>query len=153
MDDHVERHTTELKASEEDAEEVMRTLERDGWEVFHERVPLKGQAGYYCVRTVDCIDGSKIRHAHSVRWNRFLGELIPVTIDCTHQTVLFSFLMRHAAHNDFEYFDYGDGDVGLVCYCNANLGRSEVLRISDEFEHDLDERCAEIIGELANSRA
>jgi hypothetical protein len=150
MDDPVERHTTELKTNQEDAEDVMRNLQQNGWEVYHERVPLTGQAGYYCVRTVTCADGSEIKHAHSVRWNRFIDELIPVTIDCLYQTVLLSYLWRHVQHDDFEYFEYGDGDVGFVCYCNADVGRSEVLRVSDEFDHDLDERCAELIGELAN---
>lgn len=150
MDDPVERHTTEIKANQEDAEEVMRNLQDNGWEVYHERVPLTGQAGYYCVRTVACADGSEIKHAHSVRWNRFAEPLKPVTIDCLQRTVLFGYLLRHAAHGDFEYFEYGDGDVGLVCYCSATRGWSEVLRISDEFDHDLDDMCCEIIGEIAN---
>jgi hypothetical protein len=150
MDDPVERHTTELKSNQEAAEVVMRNLQKKGWEVYHERVPLTGQAGYYCVRTLTQADGSEIKHAHSVRWNRFVDELMPVTIDCLFQTTLFSYLWRHASHEDFEYFEYGDGDIGLVCYCNAERGWSEVLRVSDEFDHDLDETCAEIIGELAN---
>jgi hypothetical protein len=33
---------------------------------------------------------------------------------------------------------------------DAERGWFEVLHISDEFDHDLDERCQEIIGELAN---
>lgn len=146
----VDRHTAELKPSQEDAEEVMRSLQSQGWEVYHERVPLTGQAGYYCVRTVSCADGSEVKHAHSVRWNRFSDPLMPVTIDCFVRTALFGFILRHGAHDDFEYFEYGDGDVGLVCYCNAERGWSEVLRISDEFEHDLDDLCAEIVGEMAN---
>jgi hypothetical protein len=150
MDDLVERHTTELKANREDAENVMRDLQRDGWDIYHERVPLTGQAGYYCVRTVTSADGSETKHAHSIRWNRFSDELMPVTIDCLYQTVLFSYLWRHAWHDDLEYFEYGDGDVGFVCYCNAERGWSEVLRVSDDFDHDLDERCTEIIGEFAN---
>lgn len=150
MDEDIERHTSELRSSQEEAEEVMSSLQRKGWEVYHERVPLVGQAGYYCVRTLQQADGSEIRHAHSVRWNRFDGPLMPVTIDCRDRRTLLSFMWRHGEHDEFEYFEYGDGDVGLVCYCNADRGWSEVLRISDEFEHDLDETCQEILGELAN---
>lgn len=151
MEESVARHTSELRSSQQDAEEVMRNLQKKGWEVYHERVPLTGQAGYYCVRTLQQADGSEIRYAHSVRWNRFRGELVPVTIDCFSRLELLSFLWRHAHHDDFEYFEYGDDDIGLVCYCNAERGWSEVLRISDEFDHDLDECCQEIIGELANA--
>jgi len=150
MDEAVERHTTELKHSQEDAEKVMLNLQRKGWQVYHERVPLTGQAGYYCVRTLKRSDGEEVRHAHSVRWNRFSEPLMPVTIDCLRQRGLLEFMWRHGGHEEFEYFEYGDGDVGLVCYCNAVRGWSEILRISDEFDHDLDEHCQEILGELAN---
>jgi hypothetical protein len=149
LDEEVDQHTSELKATKEEADRVMQTLQQRGWTIFHERVPLAGQAGYYCVREVTTEDGEVVKKAHSVRWNRFKDALFPVTIDCTDRLVLLSFIWRHGAHEGFEYFEYGDGDVGLVCYCHAHLGWSEVLRVSDEIQHDLDEPSYEILGELS----
>ena len=151
IDDPVDQHTSEVLGSREEAESAMREFQQKGWEVFHERVPLSGQFGFYCVRTVVRSDGSESRLAHSVRWNRFHEPLIPVTIACHTRQTFLSFLLRHGQHESFEYFEYGDGDVGLVCYCNALRGWSDVLQISDDFDHDLDETCQEILGEMANS--
>jgi hypothetical protein len=150
LDEDVDRHTSELKDSREAAEEEMHALRKKGWDVYQERVPLSGQAGYYCVRTVTGPDGSEVRYAHSVRWNRFHAPLFPATIDCLDRLTLLSFVWRHAQHPGFEYFEYGDGDIGLVCYCNAEHGWSDVLRVSDEFDHDLDDTCHEILGEIAS---
>lgn len=151
MEIPVTRHTSELKRTQQAAEEVMLDLREKGWEVYHEKVPLIGQAGYYCVRTIRKKDGSAVRHAHSVRWNRFEEPLLATTIDCISQRSLLDFIWQHGTHQHFEYFEYGDGDVGLVCYCNASRGWSIVLRISDEFDHDLNDKCLEILGEIANA--
>lgn len=150
LDEPVDQHTSELQESKEEAERVMMTLRKKGWTVYHERVPLSGQAGYYCVRDDVDDDGEPVKLAHSVRWNRFEGELCPVTIDCLDRKTLLSFVWRHGSHDGFEYFEYGDGDVGLVCYCHAHRGWSEVLRVSDDFTHDLDDPSYEILGELAH---
>ena len=110
IDDPVERHTSELKPNQEDAEQVMLNLQRKGWSVYNERVPLAGQAGYYCVRTLTSLDGNVVKHAHSIRWNRFIEPLMPVTIDCLRRVTLLSFMWRHGGHHNFEYFEYGVGD-------------------------------------------
>ena len=149
LEEDVDQHTSELQDSQEEAEEAMLSLQRKGWTVYHERVPLAGQAGYYCVREVKDENGESVRQAHSIRYNRFKEALFPVTIDCLDKITLLSFVWRHAHHEGFEYFEYGDGDIGLVCYCNAHRGWSEVLRISDDIDHDLDDSAYEIIGELA----
>lgn len=149
LDEHVDQHTSELQDTKEEADRVMRSLRQEGWTIYHERVPLTGQAGYYCVREFD-EGGTPVKQAHSVRWNRFEASLVPVTIDCTDRQTLLSFVWRHGAHEGFEYFEYGDGDMGLVCYCHAHRGWSEVLRIPEDFSEDLDEPAFEVLGELAH---
>jgi hypothetical protein len=125
-------HTSELRPSQEEAERVMQVLQEQGWSVYPERVPLQGQSGYYCVRTVHHPDGSCSKRAHSIRWNLFDDALVPLTICCPGDAELLSFAWRHAGHPGFDYFQYSDNDeaVGFVCYCRAAAGYSLVLRVS-----------------------
>lgn len=142
----VERHTSELKPSREAAERVVSRMRSHGWEVYEERVPLSGQYGFYCVRVVPDEGGDLVRQAHSVRWNLFDSALVPVTIDCWDDAVFLSFLWRHAGHEDFSFFEYHDGDVGFVCYCEGHRGFSLALRVSDDFEPGLSDEATEIVG-------
>lgn len=142
-----EEHTAELKRSREEAERVAGQLQRQGWEISPERVPLQGQWGFYCVRTFQDSDGEFRTVTHSVRWNLFKNELQPVTVACRNDTDLLSFVWQHAAHEGFDYFEYGQdsGDVGFVCYCHAYAGTSLVLRLNSEIEDALSEAAFELL--------
>ena len=120
MDDYEENHTSIVKDSQEEAERAVSKLRRSGWEIYPEKVPLQGQWGFYCVRTFQDTDGFCRKRAHSVRWNIFDDELQPVTIACRNDQDLLSFVWTHALHEGFDHFEYGDGDMGFVCYCHAH---------------------------------
>jgi hypothetical protein len=132
MDAREGTHTSELKRSEAEAERVMTVLQSRGWTVCREKVPLQGQLGYYCVQTVHHADGSCSERSHSIRWNIFEDPLRPLTVPCRHDADLLSFVWAHSRHQGFDYFQYGDGDVGFVCYCRAPRRYSLVLRVSAE---------------------
>lgn len=143
--DYEDEHTSEIKRSREEAERVVQRLKSSGWEIYPEKVPLQGQWGFYCVRTYQDADGECHKHAHSVRWNIFDSELRPVTIHCRDDRDLLSFVWQHAIHDGFDYFEYGDGDVGFVCYCRSGRGRSLVLRVGVEIEPDLSADAFELL--------
>lgn len=140
-----EDHTSVLKTSREEAEKTAATLKRKGWEVYPEKVPLAGQGGYYCVTTWQDDEGDYVKRAHSVRWNIFEKELHPIVIECQQQNDILSFLWSHSGHRGFDFFEYGDGDVGFVCYCQGSRGRSLVLRIGTELEPDLTPEAFELL--------
>jgi len=132
--DREAQHTSEIRRSQAEAERVMEVLQQRGWTVYPEKVPLQGQSGYYCVRTIHHPDGRCEERAHSVRWNMFADALVPLTIWCGGDIDLLSFIWQHARHDGFDYFHYGEGegDVGFVCYCRAGRGYSTVLRVSSD---------------------
>lgn len=144
--DYEDAHTSELKLSQEEAERTVRLLKNRGWEVYPEKVPLQGQWGFYCVCTYQAEDGECYKKSHSVRWNLYEGPLRPFTIDCQNDGDLLSFVWQHAAHDGFDYFEYGDGDVGFVCYCRgSDTGCSLVLRVGSEIEEVLSEEAFELL--------
>lgn len=142
-------HTFDLKDSRQSAEREVESYKAQGWEVFHEKIPLTGQIGFYCVREYTTPEGTQGKETHSIRWNQFERELEPVTINCYRKTVLFQYLLRHARHNVY-VFNYSDGDLGFVCYCHAKNGWSEVLRVSDSEPVDFDDDTYEILWEYSN---
>lgn len=144
---NLEKHTFELKPSQEAVEQAVKLLRERGWEIYNERVPLSGQFGYFCVRVFADGSGKPVQHAHSVRWNLFGKPLIPVTIDCLDDRAFLSFLWQHATHENFSFFDYQDGDVGFVCYCGGESGYSTVLRVSEEFEPGIGDLAFDILEE------
>lgn len=144
-------HTWEIKPTQEEVESVRRKLEASGWVIYPERVPLTGQSGYYCVRTVKHDDGTSSQHTHSVRWNLFDAPLRPVTILCRDDADLLSFLWQHARYPGFGFFEYGEnGDVGLVCYCHGSRGCSLVLRIGDGAIPGVTHRAIVVLRRLAD---
>jgi len=146
MDEHeYEDHTSELKRSREEAERAAEHFRLKGWDVYPEKVPLAGQWGFYCVHTWTNSDGSTSKRAHSVRWNIYEQELTPIVIDAQCDADILSFLWQHAGHDGFDHFEYGDGDVGFVCYCQGDRGRSLVLRIGSEIDHLLHESTFELL--------
>lgn len=140
-----EDHTAVLKGSREEAERAAQALKDLGWDVYPEKVPLTGQWGYYCVSTWQAPGGTLRKRAQSVRWNLFGHELCPVVIDCTCETDIFSFVWQHGTHDNFDYFEYGDGDVGFVCYCRGHLGRSLVMHIGQELDPELSDAAFELM--------
>jgi len=138
-------HTAELKRSREEAEMAAEALRQKGWDVYPEKVPLAGQWGYYCVNTWVSSDGIERKRALSVRWNLYERELRPIVIDCQKETDLLSFIWQHAGHAGFDHFEYGDGDVGFVCYCQGHVGQSLVLRIGQELDEELSEEAFELL--------
>lgn len=144
-DTDYEDHTAILKSSQEEAEEVAETLKDRGWEVYPEKIPLIGQGGYYCVSTWQDQDGEYIKRARSFRWNLFDNELRPIVVDCQQGTDILSFLWQHTTHPGFDHFEYGDGDVGFVCYCQGEAGRSLVLRVGAELEDILSDEAFELL--------
>jgi hypothetical protein len=138
-------HTAELKRSRAEAEKVADALRDKGWEVYPEKVPLAGQWGYYCVNTWHDEDGSSCQRAHSVRWNLYDQELHPVVINCRNDRDLLSFIWTHGTHEGFDHFEYGDGDVGFVCYCQGQRGKSLVLRVGQEIDEALSEESFELL--------
>ena len=145
-----DKHTSEIRRSQADAERVMEVLQERGWTIYPERVPLQGQSGYYCVQIVHNADGSSTERAHSVRWNIFKSPLRPVTVGCRNELDLLSFIWRHAGHPGFDYFHYDDddggGDVGFVCYCRASRGYSYVLRVGDSLDEPLNGAAVNLLG-------
>ena len=127
-------HTSELRRSQAEAERMMEILQERGWTVYPEKVPLQGQSGYYCVRTLLNPDGTSSERTHSIRWNMFETPLAPNTVRCQGDPDLLSFVWGHAGHQGFDYFHYTDGDVGFVCYCRGEKGYSLVLRLSTDAE-------------------
>ena len=144
-DTDYEDHTAILKSSRAEAERIADTLKAKGWEVYPEKVPLAGQGGYYCVSTWQDNDGEYIKRAHSVRWNIFGKELRPIVMNAQQETDILSFLWQHATHPGFDHFEYGDGDVGFVCYCRGNEGQSLVLRVGVEIEDELSQDAFELL--------
>jgi hypothetical protein len=143
-EDHIQ--TYEVHDSRTTAVEAMRALQADGWIVYPETVPLQGQAGFYCVLHEKAKDKSVVKRAHSILWNMYEHELVPVEIDCTGTPHLFSFVFEHGKHETFGYFQYPDDDVGFVCYCKGPArGISLVLKISDETQCELSEEAYEFL--------
>jgi len=140
-----DQHTSTLKSSRAEAEQIADTLRDKGWDVYPEKVPLAGQWGYYCVTMLRDDDGEYFKRAHSVRWNIFSEELHPIVIDCQQETDILSFLWQHSTHHGFDHFEYGDGDVGFVCYCQGERGQSLVLRIGVELDSVLSQNAFELL--------
>lgn len=138
-------HTAELKKSREEAEMAAETLRLKGWDVYPEKVPLVGQWGYYCVSTWVSSDGVERSRAHSVRWNLYDRELQPLVIDCQQESDILSFVWKHAGHPGFDHFEYGNGDVGFVCYCRGKQGQSLVLRIGQELDETFSDETFELL--------
>jgi hypothetical protein len=137
--------TYEVHDSREDAVAAMRALQAQGWVVYPETVPLQGQAGFYCILH-DKGAQDLIKQTHSILWNMYDQELIPVVVDCQSDSHLFSFVMTHGKHDTFGYFKYPNEDVGFVCYCRGeDRGVSLVLRITDEEDSDLSEDAYEFL--------
>jgi len=144
-EDYHDQHTSELKRSKEEAERVVQILRKRGWEIYPEKVPLQAQWGFYCVHTFQDDRGECHKLSHSVRWNIYGAPLRPLTIDCHNDGDILSFVWQHSNHDGFDYFEYGDGDVGFVCYCRSELGCSLVLRVGSEIEHLLSEEAFELL--------
>lgn len=120
-----------IRDSESDAREFASKLQKEGWEVYHETVPLSGQEGFYCVKSL-VEDGDAVRHIKNVVWNMYEQELYPVVMDATCDQDVLSFLWQHASHPGFGYFEWSSGEaVGFVCHCNHQNGRSIALKISE----------------------
>ena len=144
-------HTWELRPSQEEAEGVRRRLEANGWVVYPERIPLTGQSGYYCVRTITHEDGTSSQYTHSVRWNLFDTPLQPITIPCRSDAELLGFLWRHARHPGFGFFEYGDErDVGFVCYCRGEQGYSLALRVSTDVFPKITDQTINVLRQFAS---
>ena len=137
-------HTWEILEGPEEAVEAMRALQADGWLVFRETVPLSGQCGFRCIMQ-EQEAGKLVRREHSILWNVFDTELVPIVVDCRDERDLLAFVLQHGAHRSFDFFEYVDDDVGFVCYCRAHLRRSLVLRIADETLCDFSDDAMEFI--------
>jgi hypothetical protein len=148
--DYDDEHTSELKRSREEAESAVQKLKKHGWAIYPERIPLQGQWGFYCVSTYQDGKGACHKRAHSVRWNLYDNELRPVTVECRDDLDLLSFIWQHATHDGFGYFEYGDGDVGFVCYCRGRRGQSLVLRVSSDIDHILSGDAFELLYRYEN---
>jgi hypothetical protein len=146
-------HTAEVKSSRAEAEQIAQELSDQGWDVYPERVPLQGQWGFYCVQSFHSDDGHKRQKAYSVRWNLFDTVLTPIEIDTQHERDILSFIWTHAGHSGFDYFEYGDGDVGFVCHCQGDRGKSIVLRIGSEVDHLLSDDAFELLWIYENANA
>jgi len=133
-DEFEERHTAELKHSREEAEQAVRQLRAQGWDIYPEKVPLQGQWGFYCVCMYQADNGEFYKHAHSVRWNIYEKELRPITVNCRDDADLLSFVWQHAGHDGFDFFEYDDDDIGFVCYCLNPQGCSLALCISADLQ-------------------
>ena len=140
MDETADVRTWEIKGTREEAEQIVRRLQSSGWTVYHERVPLQGQSGYYCVRATETDDGVVVRRCHSVRWNIFQRELIPFIVECETEGDLLGFLWTHGGHSSLEHLDFGDGEIGFVCHCRAERGYSMAMNITREIADVLDPR-------------
>jgi len=119
-----------VRNSEEEACETVAKLQREGWNVYHETVPLSGQEGFYCVK--DQTEGEPARHVKNVVWNLYDRELFPVVMDATCDEDVLSFVWTHGKHEGFGYFEWGsENAVGFVCHCNHQNGRAIALKISE----------------------
>jgi len=124
---------------------MAQSLKDQGWEVYPEKVPLAGQCGFYCVHTWQDSKGMLCKKAHSIRWNLFGHELQPIIIDCQQETDILSFVWQHGNHPGFDYFEYGDGDVGFVCYCRGDDQRSLVLHVGQELDETFSDETFELL--------
>ena len=129
------QHTLTVMRTREEAVRAMRSLQAKGWDVYAANSPLVGQAGFRCVTHVSDDAGGIEPRAHSILWNIYDSELTPITIDCDGEPTLLAYIMRHAHHETFGFFEYPQNDdCGFVCYCRGHVGRSLVLRIPEELE-------------------
>lgn len=125
-------HTFTIMRTREAAVKAMRSLQAKGWDVYAANAPLEGQAGFRCVTHVSDAQGGLTPRAHSIFWNMYASELTPIIIDCDGDTTLLGYILRHAHHETFGYFEFQNDDTGFVCYCRGHVGRSLVLRIPEE---------------------
>jgi len=142
-------HTYTVMRTREDAVRAMRSLQAKGWEVFTANAPLSGQVGFRCVTHSLDDEGGLFPRAHSIFWNLYDSELVPITLDCSNEHELLSFVWQHGAHDNFGFFEFPQNDeVGFVCYCRGHIGRSIVLRIPEEL--DLNDDAIDFIWEYQN---
>ena len=139
-------HTWTVMRTREAAVQAMRSLQAKGWQVYAANAPLAGQAGFRCVTHSLDDEGGLLPRAHSILWNMYECELTPITLDCSNETDLLSFVWQHGAHEAFGFFEFPEADeVGFVCYCRGHHGRSLVLRIPEEL--DLNDNAIDFIWE------
>ena len=133
---HEPEHTYTVMRTREDAVRAMRGLQAQGWQVYAANAPLLGQAGFRCVTHGVDAEGGLFPRAHTVLWNMYDCELTPITLDCTNEMDLLSFVWQHGNHETFGFFEFPEDndEVGFVCYCRGHVGRSLVLRIPEELD-------------------
>lgn len=137
MSDHVQWI---VKETEAEVREVVAGLQKSGWDIYYETVPLSGQEGFYCVKTKFDDQGDPVQTIKNVVWNLYDQELIPIVVDAKSDADILSFMWTHGQHEGFGYFEWSSSSaVGFVCHCGHELGRSHALRISEEVQETLSE--------------
>lgn len=137
--------TYKVMRTREEAVEAMRMLQKKGWEVYATNAPLSGQVGFKCLSPFKKSDGILVQHSCCIFWNLYDSELVPIVIECQNERMLLDFAWQHGHHESFGFFEYPDGDLGFVCYCQGKNGRSMVLQIDEDL--DLNEDACEFIWE------
>ena len=135
-----------VRNTESEVREIVADLQKEGWEIYYESVPLSGQEGFYCVKTEFTADGESTRTVKNVVWNMYSQELHPVTIDARGVEDMLSFIWQHGSHEGFGYFEWSnEQDIGFVCHCQHHNGRSLALKIGPEAQEKLNEAAWDLL--------
>lgn len=135
-----------VKETEAEVREVVADLQKTGWDIYYETVPLSGQEGFYCVKTHFNDKGEPSQTIKNVVWNLYDQELVPIVVDAYHDADILSFIWTHGAHEGFGYFEWSStSDIGFVCHCGHELGRSYALRIKEHMQATLSDEAWELL--------